>query len=340
MRILLIKTSSLGDIIHTFPAITDAVSHFPNLTIDWVVEESFAPIPLLHPAVKKVIPVALRRWRRQLGQLTTYRQIRHTLQTLRQEKYDLVIDAQGLLKSSFLSLFSRGHRYGYGWVGAREPLASFFYHSTFNIPWSLTSIERNRHLFASTFGYPVPSIPTQAGLIFDAHGESRKILFLPGASWKTKKWPIEYWQELARLLLPYGVTISVPWSTPEEYQEALTIQAAGSHVHVLQKMDLGDLAKVVATHRATIAVDSGLGYLSAAFHIPTFIVWGPTSPKMIGQFDTFQHNLRSTVECAPCLKRTCKNPHLSTVQPPCLAQLTPDILLTHLLQTLPFLSKG
>lgn len=334
MRVLLIKTSSLGDIIHTFPAITDAVRHHPTLTFDWITEEDFSQIPLLHPAVKRVFPVALRRWRKTWWQPTTLKEIKQALSALRLEEYDIVLDAQGLLKSSLLSLFTHGKRYGYGWHGAREALASLFYHQKFDIPWTITSVNRARTLFARTFDYPVPIGPTDAGLTFDSTHRSNKILFLPGASWATKKWPIDYWIELARRVKELGAQVTVPWSSPAEYQEALRIQSAGNHVHVLDKMSLGELADTVATHQATVAVDSGLGYLSAAFQIPTIIVWGPTTPKMIGKFDIFQHNITSALACSPCVKRNCQNKHLSEIQPPCFAEITPDIVFQKLIKEL------
>lgn len=334
MRILLIKTSSLGDIIHTFPAITDAAKHHPALSIDWIVEESFSQIPLLHPAVKQVFPIAIRRWRKKLWHRSTFKEMTAAIRQIRLEEYDLVLDAQGLIKSSFLSLFTRGQRYGYGWNGAREALASLFYHQKFDIPWTVTSINRTRSLFAHTFGYPVPTTPTNAGLTVDTTRRGNKILLLPGASWTTKKWPVEYWVELAHLIKGLGMQVTVPWSTPEEHQGALKIQSAGDHVHVLDKMTLGELAQIVATHRATVAVDSGLGYLSAAFQIPTLILWGPTTPKMIGQFDTYQHNLTSTLACAPCVKRQCVNKHLSPMQPPCFVEITPALVFQRLKQEL------
>ncbi|WP_032112476.1 lipopolysaccharide heptosyltransferase I [Candidatus Paracaedibacter symbiosus] len=324
MRILLIKTSSLGDIIHTFPALTDAVKHNPSLIVDWVAEESFCHPPLLHPAVRRVFPIALRRWRKKLWQLNTWKEIRKAIGDIRLEEYDLILDAQGLVKSGLLSLLAKGKRYGYAWKGAREPIASLFYQEKFEIPWTITSIKRTRILFAKTFGYPIPETPTDAGFSKQGEIRAKTALFLPGASWMTKKWPVDYWTELARLIGEIGFTVTIPWSTPQEHQEALRIQSAGNHVHVLAKMDLGKLAAIIQHHSLTVSVDSGLGYLSAAFQIPTFILWGPTTPNMIGQFDNYQHNLISPFWCSPCVKRDCRNKHLSEIQPPCFAEITPE----------------
>lgn len=331
MRLLLIKTSSLGDIIHTFPALTDAMHHISNLQVDWVVEEPFRQIPLLHPTVHRVIPVAIRKWRKELLTPQTWNEIAASVQTLREEKYDLIIDAQGLFKSSILSFLAKGPRYGYNWASAREPIASLVNHHKMDVSWNLTALDRNRFLFAQILGYSAPKTPTNAGLTLSAGKKQNAILFLPGASWSTKKWPVEYWLQLAILLREKNFTVTIPWSTDEELQEALCIQAAGNHVTVLPRMDLGTLAQHIQEHIATVAVDSGLGYLSAAFHIPTIILWGPTTPKKIGTFDIYQHNLVSTFDCSPCLKRKCHNLHLSTMQPPCFEELTPQRVLETLM---------
>ena len=99
MQILLIKTSSMGDVLHTLPALTDAANAIPNLEIDWVVEPAFADIPSWHPAVKKIIPFNLRKWRHHVLSAETWKQFFKFLKDLREKKYDLVIDAQGLIKS-------------------------------------------------------------------------------------------------------------------------------------------------------------------------------------------------------------------------------------------------
>lgn len=327
MRVLLIKTSSLGDIIHTFPAITDAVRHHPNLRFDWVAEESFAKIPLLHPHVNQTFPIAFRRWRKNLWRPSTWKEMYQAFQQLHQGNYDLILDAQGLLKSSLLSLCTVGKRYGYAWHGAREPIASLFYHHKFEVTWDgLSAINRTRTLFAKTFGYPVPETPPDPHLIRHTASNEKAILFLPGTTWLTKKWPTEHWIELAQLIKPLDIPISIPWSTEEEYQEALQIQTAGSHVQVLDKMPLNQLANVIQQHCLTISGDSGIGYLSAAFQIPTFILWGPTTPKRIGRISSFQHDLISSIECSPCQKRWCRNKHLSPIQPPCLTTITPKMV--------------
>ena len=128
MKVCVIKTSSMGDVIHTLPALTDAQKAIPSLSIDWVVEENFAEIPRWHSAVNRVIPIALRRWRKSPFSIQTRNEWKNYRTLLQAENYDAVIDAQGLIKSAlFATHFAQGVKHGYDRQSIREPLASFFY---------------------------------------------------------------------------------------------------------------------------------------------------------------------------------------------------------------------
>ncbi len=163
MKILLVKTSSLGDVVHNLPVASDIRARFPQARIDWVVEEGFADIPRLHPAVSRVIPVAVRRWRRALLSAATWRELRAYRDAVRAEAYDLVLDTQGLIKSALLARQARGKRAGYAAEAAREPLAARFYDAAYVIPKNLHAVERNRWLAAAAFGYE-PNLPLDYGI--------------------------------------------------------------------------------------------------------------------------------------------------------------------------------
>ena len=150
--ILLVKTSSLGDVIHALPAVSDMRAAVPGLQVDWLVEESLVAIPRLHAGVASIIPVALRRWRRSFWQAATRREMSAFAARLRTHSYDAVIDAQGLFKSAVIALFTRGPRYGLDFHSAREPLA-LFYQQTFRVGWDIHAVERNRLLAARVLGY-------------------------------------------------------------------------------------------------------------------------------------------------------------------------------------------
>ena len=144
MRVLIVKISSLGDIIHTLPAVTDAHNAYANLTFDWVVEENFVEVPSWHPAVEKVIPVAMRRWRRNPVQTYLNHEFRAFKRALQGVHYDLVIDAQGLIKSGFISRLSRGLTIGLSNRTIREPLATLFYNKVYSVPWTEHAVDRIR----------------------------------------------------------------------------------------------------------------------------------------------------------------------------------------------------
>src|SRR5690349_14684218 len=146
-RILLVKTSSLGDVVHNLPVATDIRAALPRAEIDWVVEEAFSAIPWLHPAVARVIPIAIRRWRSRFLDRAVRGEIGAFTRELKREAYDAVIDTQGLLKSALVAWTARGIRHGLDFASSREPLF-FFYDRTYSVPWTMHAVERNRVLAA------------------------------------------------------------------------------------------------------------------------------------------------------------------------------------------------
>ena len=161
MRVLLVKMSSLGDVVHALPAVTDAAAH--GIEFDWVVEEAFATIPAWHPAVRNVLPIAWRRWRSRL--LTERGQLGAFIRDLRNRRYDLILDAQGLIKSAVVTKLARAPaRAGFSFTSAREPAAAFACDRRVIVPQGGHAVDRLRTLFAATFGYADPvsaDVPSQ-----------------------------------------------------------------------------------------------------------------------------------------------------------------------------------
>ena len=158
--VLFIKTSSLGDVIHHMPAVTEAKARRPADRLAWVVEEAFAPLVRLHPAVDAVIPVALRRWRgSRLLQPSVWSEIGEFRRTLRSRDYDLVLDTQGLLKSATIARSARGIRHGYDSQSIREPQASRLYDVRHRVGRDRHAVERNRMLTALALGYSIEGAP-------------------------------------------------------------------------------------------------------------------------------------------------------------------------------------
>ncbi|MCS3469566.1 heptosyltransferase-1 [Pseudomonas sp. JUb42] len=310
MRVLLIKTSSLGDVIHTLPALTDAARAVPGIEFDWVVEEGFAEIPSWHPAVNAIIPVAIRRWRKSIWQTWRSGEWKRFKQRLRDTPYDLVIDAQGLLKSAWLTRYSRSPVVGLDRDSAREPLASRFYKQGYAVPRGQHAVERVRQLFAQALGYEVPQTTGDYGLqrsrLVDAADAAPFVLFLHGTTWATKHWPELYWRQLAERLIAQGLQVRLPWGNVVERERAERIAEGLEQAQVLPKLNLAGVAKVLAQAQACVAVDTGLGHLAAAFDVPTLSLYGPTNPGLSGAYGKSQVHLAGDYPaCAPCMQKKC-----------------------------------
>lgn len=302
MRVLVVKTSSMGDVLHTLPALTDALRILPDIHFDWVVEENFAQIPSWHPAVDRVIPVALRRWRKNWFCAAIRQERGDFTFLLRQRAYDRVIDAQGLIKSAALvTRIARGEKHGLDCKSAREPFASWFYDVRHRIPRQQHAVERIRQLFGASLGYAVPDSRGDYAIAdyfrgrggLDAHASAPYLVFLHATTRAEKHWPESHWRELIKLLLPSGIGIKLPWGTPAEYQRAQRLSEHYPFVEVLPKLTLAEIAQVLASADAVVSVDTGLSHLAAALNRPNITVYGPTDPGLIGGYGNHQHALQS-----------------------------------------------
>ena len=283
MRILLIKTSSLGDVVHNLPVVTDLCRGYPEAKIDWIIEEGFLDIPRLHPGLRRVIPVALRRWRRSLLTPSTWREIRSFHATLQEENYDLVIDTQGLLKSALIGRMARGKRCGFAAAAAREPLAALFYDAAFDVPKDLHAVERNRRLAALAAGYAVSSAPDY-GIAAASPPDPDKPLavLLTATSRDDKLWPEERWIALGRALHEQGLTCLLPAGSATERERAGRLARAIPGAIALPILSLGELARQLAMARIVIGVDTGLVHLAAALGRPTLALFCASDPALTG----------------------------------------------------------
>jgi heptosyltransferase I len=337
MRVLLVKTSSMGDIIHTLPALTDARRLLPDITFDWVVEENFAEIPAWHPVVAEVIPVAVRRWRKHPIQAWRSGEWGRFRERLKARPYDLVIDAQGLLKSAVLTRYAQVRVVGLDGESAREPLASRFYDHGVRVPKGQHAVERVRQLFAQALGYPCPQTLGEYGLdrsyLAGDQPFEPYILFLHGTTWDSKHWPEAYWRALAERMVARGVQVRLPWGNEAEKARAERLADGLPGVQVLPKLSLAGMAKILAGASACVAVDTGLGHLAAALDVPTLSLFGPTNPGFTGAYGRGQRHLASDFPaCAPCLQKKCtyeptpddaRRFDLRREQPLCFTRLNP-----------------
>lgn len=326
-RILLVKTSSLGDLIHSFPALTDAAGVISGVEFHWLVEEAFAEVPRWHPAVSRVIPIALRRWRGNWRQAWRKGELSAFKQELQAQKYDLVIDAQGLLKSAIPARLARGISVGYDRSSIREPVASRLYQRRFSVSRDLHAIERIRRLFAAALDYPPASTEPDYGLGFQTRrSRTRELVFLHATTWPSKHWPEVYWAELTALAYAAGYTVRLPWHAPEERLRAERIMSMAGNAVLLPRMSLTDLKQHLASVAGVVGVDSGLAHITAAVNTPAVALYGPTSAGLTGAVGVEQKNLRVDYECAPCMKKLCVKQVPGKLEPPCFETLPPALV--------------
>lgn len=282
MKVLLVKTSSMGDVIHTFPAVTDLLANRPGTVVDWLVEEPFAPLAGLHTGVREVIPVAMRRWRRQLLSGATWAEVRQLRRRLRQAGYDLVVDAQGLLKSALLARLAGVAVEGLDRASIREPAASLLYRTGHGVARNQHAIQRTRKLFGSVFGYAPDLSRLDHGIALPESADPPTAFLLHGTSREDKKWPAADWSETARQLFARGFLPVTTWSNAAERDVAAAIAAAVPATTVLEKMPLGALAERVGQSALVVGADTGLTHLANAFGIPTVAIFTATRPGLTG----------------------------------------------------------
>lgn len=327
MHVLLVKLSSLGDVVHTLPAVEDAARH--GVTFDWVVEEDFAAVPAMHRGVRNVIRSALRRWRRP-GE-RRLREVRSFGRNLRHQSYDLVIDAQGLIKSALIASCSRGRvRAGFDRTSAREPAAALFYSRHAAVPMKeCHAVERTRRLFAAAIGYDQPSEKPSFGLDVQEEAEPYCVL-VHGTTWESKHWPDAFWTHMASRVMQAGLTPILPWLSEAERRRAESVARQVDGARAVGSMPLDDVADLLAHASAVVGVDTGLSHLSAALGRPTVGLFGPTDAQLTGCVGNRARNIQGDIACAPCLRRQCRyrGEALSwrgeTVEPACFARLNPD----------------
>lgn len=278
-RILIVRTSSLGDLVHMLPAISDIALHVPAAQIDWIVEESFAEIPAWHPAVNEVITVAHRRWRKHWWSAETRAARAALRQNLDARQYDVVLDMQALMKSVWLLRQTHGLRHGLDRKSAREPLASFFYDVKHTVEFWQPAVTRQRELAAAAFGYSYSGEPD-----FGLHGITDGVnvqpyaVIMPSASRDDKLWPEADWQKVFARLHEHDLDLKLLSGSPAETERARQLVAGNPRAQVLPRMSLTEVAGVLAGARMMVGLDSGLTHLSAGLGRPTIGIYKASTP--------------------------------------------------------------
>lgn len=286
-KILLIKTSSLGDVVHNFPAVSDIRRNFPDAVIDWVVEEAYLPLVALHPGVRRGIPVAIRRWRRRALRLSTWTEMDKLRQKLRHDQYDTVIDTQGLIKSALLAAAAQGRRHGFDASSAREPLAARFYDVCHHVARAQHAVERNRDLSARALGYRSGGA-IEYGLRGGTSqlrktGECR-IVLLHSTSRADKHWPEDQWTALGKLIEAAGAGVVLPWGSMNERLRSERVASSLQHAQIPGALSMQAVAALLEQCHGVAGLDTGLTHLAAALGRPVAAIYCATDPGLTGVY--------------------------------------------------------
>ncbi|HVV67571.1 MAG TPA: lipopolysaccharide heptosyltransferase I [Gammaproteobacteria bacterium] len=332
MRALFIKLTSMGDLIHALPALTDASRAIPGLSFDWVIEKSFADVAKWHPAVNKIIPTSHRKWRKNFWQSLKNKEIQTFLSSVREERYDLVIDGQSSLKSAAVTLLAKGVRHGLDRVSSRERLVSLAYQKRHFAHRNLHAITRLRLLFAGAFNYPYPNTPPDYGIkdypfpALSFELPKRYLVFVHNASWPTKMWPEQAWRELVTIAGNAGFNVLLPWGNKAEEERAMHICQGLANAQVLPFCTLSEQARILLGSAGAICSDTGLSHLAAALNVPAITLYGPTSKDLTGTIGLHQQHLVSPFVCTLCYRHRCHYGNEVHAEPLCMLEITPQLL--------------
>lgn len=330
MKILLVKMSSMGDIFHTFPAVTDFKEKYPEAIIDWVVEEGFAEIAAWHPAVRRVIPIGLRRWLKARDKIS-WREFSRWRSAIGEEFYDHVVDAQGLVKSALIARCAKSTGIsGYDSASARESMSSWLYRCRYSVAKDQHAVSRTRQLFGRIFSYE-PMAHINFGIhqnFAHINKNPRKLIFIIGTSWTTKLWSTIHWQALAAIAIAQGYHLEIIWGSESERLIADQIIAVCPDATRSQhRMSITTIAEKLVEAAGVIGLDTGFSHLAGALETPTIALYGATSPSKVGLIGDHTCNLRTdkVLDCMPCHKRSCRwLPEASLDTPPCMTGISAD----------------
>ncbi|KQV53797.1 MULTISPECIES: lipopolysaccharide heptosyltransferase I [unclassified Duganella] len=303
MNILLVRVSSLGDVLHNMPIVADIKRHFPDANIDWVVEEGYVSLVRLNPMVRHILPWGLRRWRKSLGKKETRAEIGAFFRQLREVQYDYVFDTQGLLKTGVIMGAARGRNkvgLANGSEGSGyEGISRIFHSRSIPLDPRTHAVARGRLVVGAALGFKV-DYPADFGLPEVPAGEARPYwmgdepyaVFFHGTARDAKKWAPANWTELGRALAPMPVLL--PWGSDKEKAEAQALAAGIPNARVLPKLQMADAVMLARRAALAVGVDTGLTHIAAAFSRPVVEIYadsprwkteGNWSPRIINLGD-------------------------------------------------------
>ena len=314
MKILIIKTSSMGDVTHNLPAIYDIKKKIKNIKLDWIVEKDFEKVIKFTDNINNLITINTRN-----KKISKIKHIKKTYNKINKKKYNLVIDSQGLIKSAIITILSNKKKsIGLGWKSAKEPLSTIIYKKNITINNNNHAVTKIRLFFAKILKYKINIKNINFGInkqkIEKKKNKIKKyIIFLYHTTWETKHWPKKHLIILKNILKKNKLKIK------EIYHSKKILELNKNK----KKTNINKTIQHIYNSKCIITVDTGFGHIASAIGIPTISIYGPTSPQKSGMIGKNQINIMTkNLYCSPCFKKKCLIKKKNTIQP-CFKEITP-----------------
>ncbi|MEK7702948.1 MAG: lipopolysaccharide heptosyltransferase I [Nitrospirota bacterium] len=329
MRVLIVRLSSMGDLVHALPAVTDAASAHPTIQFDWAVDETFSDVPSWHPAVHRIIRCPPRRKIGDFVQSWISGRFAEFSRQIQETRYDLIIDLQGDFKGAIVSRLANGVHAGYDAKSVREWGAQFAYQNQYFVARKQHAIARMRQLMAQAISYPIPNSDPNYGMDCARLPKvsfsiaAPYLVFIHSTSWESKCWPGSYWRVLTQMAIHAGFSVVLPWGSPKERERAEFIANEQDRAFVLPNFSISEKAAIIANAKGTVGCDTGLSHIAAALRIPSVALYGATDPAWVGTVGKNQKQIVSGFECVFCHQRKCRYTK-TALTPACLTEITPE----------------
>ena len=304
-KILVVKPSSLGDVVHSLPFLHVLKKKYPNAEVHWIIAKGLEGLLESNPLISRIWVIEKDKWRAFKSLSFTLRNLNNLKKTLQEEAFDIVIDLQGLLRSGLLSYVS-GAPVRIGFREAREG-AGLFYTHKIEGGKDIHAVDRYLKI-AGFLGCDIKNIEPPAlktGDIVQNKINYEYVVIAPGARWQTKKWHPECFGELAARLNLKSVVVGS--SADIEIADQVVKNSRGNAVSLAGKTSLKELIGIISRAKFVVTNDSGPMHIAAALNIPVFAIFGPTNPMRTGPYGKNNTVVKTKVSCAPCYKKKCRS---------------------------------
>jgi heptosyltransferase I len=283
--VLVVRPSSLGDIVYALAIASDIRRHKPELAIDWVAERGFVPLLEMCPEIRRVVPFALRRWRQAPLSRTTWREIAAFRRQIKTDRYAAILDLQEQIKGALIARVARGRRHGFDRRSVREPIATFAHDVHHRVPRNLHFVERCRNLTASALGFTLDGPPRWhivPPVAAPAIPERPYAVLLHATSRAEKLWPEECWRALVVHFTRAGYATALPWGTRNQEDRSRRLASGHDRAVVPPWLSLPEAATTLARADVVVGIDTGFTHLAAALGTPTVGLFFATDPRVHG----------------------------------------------------------